>query len=533
MAIGISDIIGAKLIAQLGWVPADTLREDLVRLDRAPGRQDLLGQLLARSALDAAKVAKVRRYTDLYERVRREALYVALIERAQLLPKEELAQWKERIEQEGYTTSLGEHLVAAKRVTPMQAGQLRQQQFVGLDKEDERLFAGYRKNGFQGVGRPITKNPQARIDTRTFTIKELFRSAESQRLARSAMLHTQSEPGETTPGLRAPLPIRPSAAMPEKVGPYKIERVLGRGGMGLVLLARHENGGDPVALKLAHSLGAMAADEVKARMRREILATSMLNHENIIQVLDAGDLDGGSPYLVMELVTGRELRDLLRERQSLPPREALAIFVQILAAAGAAHAAGIIHRDLKPENVLITEKEGRLFAKLMDFGLARILEVDPAHQDMVFKTKATDVVSGSPHYLSPEQVLGDEVGPPADLYALGVVLFELLTGQLPWAAATMNEVLRAHVSKAPRSLAEAKPDASFPPALEALVRALLEKVPNKRPKNAEAVIAKIEQEILPALAIAAPSAAPAQPALKPGRGITRILDRLQPGTEPG
>ncbi len=547
MAIGIGDIVGAKMAAQLKWASADRLRDELTKLDAKPGHQDLLSHLSEQGLIDLDKSAKLRRYVDLYERVRREALYCALLERASILTKDELAEWKQRIEDEGYERSLGEHLVAAKRINPIQAGQLRQQQFVGIDKENERLLAGYRKSRFEGVARPITKNAGARIETATFTIRELFRSAESQRLAKAALMDTKdpgestSGAGETTPGLRSPLKSRasfvspappppppPPPSMPRKVGAYVVEGMLGKGGMGMVLLARHESGGDQVAVKVALQTG----DEVKGRMRREILATSMLHHENIVQVVDAGDMEDGRPYLVMEYVKGRELREVLRERTHFAPREAVAVFVQILAACGAAHRAGIVHRDLKPENVIIVQDAGKLSAKLMDFGLARILEVDPAHQDHVFKTQATDVVSGSPQYLSPEQVLGDNIDGRTDLYALGIVLFELLTGAMPWTATTMNEVLRSHVSRPPRKLADARPGVPFPAALEALVQSLLEKTPNKRPADAEAVIARVEKEVLPALAVPStipppPPPPPSTPAPMP-RGITRMLERLQP-----
>lgn len=534
MAIAIGDIVAAKMAAQLRWAPAEKLRDELVKLDARAGSEDAISHFTTLGLLEAGQGAKLRRYVELYERVRREALYCALIERAGILTKSDVGVWKERIEEEGYEKSLGEHLLAAKKITPIQAGQLRQQQFVGIDKENDRLLVGYRKSRFEGVGRPITKNAQARIETATFTIKELFRSAESQRLARAALMDTK-EAGETTPGLGSPLKSRPGLLtpaptrfLPKKVAAYDIEGILGKGGMGFVLLARHEKGGDQVALKLAQQND----DEVKARMRREILATSMLSHENIVQVLDAGDAEDGRPYLVMELVKGRELRELLRERTFFAPRDALAIFVQLLAATAAAHRAGVVHRDLKPENVLVVEENGRLFAKLMDFGLARILEVDPAHEDKVFKTQATDVVSGSPQYLSPEQVLGDQVDARTDLYALGIVLFELLTGTSPWTAATMNELLRCHVSRAPRRLAEARPGGVFPPPLESLVALLLEKTPARRPSTAEVVVSIIERDVLPALPAAvnasgAPGGAP-PPTQRPPRGITRMLERLQP-----
>jgi serine/threonine protein kinase len=509
MAVSIGDIVAAKMIAQLGWLAAARLREELVGLDAAPATEDLVARLARRGALDAAQRAKLELYVDLYERVRREALYCALIERSRLLPKAELATWKQRLESEGYATSLGEHLLAARRITPIQAGQLRRQQFLGIDKENDKAVESYRRSGFEGVGRAITKDPKARLETRSFTIKDLFRSAESQKLARTAMLATTA------------------SEHPAKVGAYEIVRVLGRGGMGIVLEARHEKGGQTVALKLAHVKDAVSGAEVKARMRREILATSMLHHENIVQVLDAGETEHGTPFLVMELVTGRELRELLRERKAFPPREALSIFLQVLAAAGAAHRAGIVHRDLKPENVLVADEGGRFAAKLMDFGLARILEIDPAHEDKVFQTHAQDTVSGSPQYLSPEQVLGDAVDARADLYALGVLLFELLTGELPWSVSSVNAMIRAHISRPPRTLAAARAGSIFPAVLEALVASLLGKSPSDRPANAEAVVATIERDVLPALD-AKPSPTAEQPhRAKPPRGITRLLDGLR------
>jgi len=531
VAIGIGDIVGAKIAAQLGWVAAPALRAELGALDITRTNDDLISILVEKGYLDTARAGKLRRYLDLYERVRREALYIALLERAQILSKEELASWKQRIEDEGYETSLGEHLLAAKKITAVQSGQLRQQQFLGLDKENERLLAGYKKSRFEGVGRPLTKNPQAKIETGVFTIKELFRSAESQRLARAAtMATTESLAGETTPGLRTPLKARVVSEVPETVGAYKVEGVLGRGGMGIVLQARHEKGGDAVAVKLAlNRERGPNFDEIKARLRREILATSMVAHENIVQVLDAGELEDGTPYLVMELVKGKELREVLKQKGALPPKQALAVFVQVLSAVSAAHRAGIVHRDLKPENVLVVEESGRLVAKLMDFGLAKIVEMDPAHESKVFQTLATNVVSGSPAYLSPEQVLGDEIGPRADLYALGVVLFEILTGTYPWQAGTVNELLRAHTQKAPRRLADAAPGKEFPPALEALVASLLEKNPAKRPESAEAVMQRIEVEVLAAFHVGSSSEARA-PSSKP-RGITRILESLREDEE--
>ena len=201
----------------------------------------------------------------------------------------------------------------------------------------------------------------------------------------------------------AGLPGSPSPAegVPAQIDGWVVERLLGTGGMAKVVLARRPGDSVPVAIKLAH----MRGREVCERFRREVLATSLVRHGSVVRQLGSGFLPDGTPYMVLEYVAGRELREVLREKGRVPVREALSVMVQVLAALDAAHAAGVLHRDVKPENVLVTDVGGQLQAKLMDFGLARI-DKDQAAAEIdedVFHTVATNVVSGSPPYLLPER----------------------------------------------------------------------------------------------------------------------------------
>jgi serine/threonine-protein kinase len=195
----------------------------------------------------------------------------------------------------------------------------------------------------------------------------------------------------------------------------------------------------------------------------------------------------------------------------------------------------VIHRDVKPENVLVVEREGELRAKLMDFGLARIDKDTAVVDEDVFHTVATNVVSGSPPYLSPEQVLGEALDRRTDLYSVGVVLFEMLTGVLPFNASTLAGYIRAHVGRPAPRLAERLPGVDFHPVLESFVARLLAKKATDRFPDARSVLGEIELTILPALTPSTELAVTVDEEPPPGagnaaapdqRGITRILGRL-------
>jgi eukaryotic-like serine/threonine-protein kinase len=271
-------------------------------------------------------------------------------------------------------------------------------------------------------------------------------------------------------------------------GRYRIVRQLGHGAMGAVYEAVHLPTGRAVALKtLLPDLP--NASEIAGRFRREALAANLLDHPNIIEMLDLGQ-EGGQLYMVMELVRGRSLRDVL-DGGALGVRRSLVLARQILDGVGHAHAHGVVHRDLKPENVALV-KEGEAGAeyemvKLLDFGLVKLLD-DAAVERGSEKLSRTGIVFGTPAYMAPEQALGRPVDGRTDLYAVGIMLFEMLLGRRPFVADDPMAILRLHISAPVPTLREAgAPAAWCTPPLEALVQGALRKTPAERFASAEAM----------------------------------------------
>ena len=256
------------------------------------------------------------------------------------------------------------------------------------------------------------------------------------------------------------------------VNRYHIDSELGRGGMGVVYRARDTLLNRAVAVKIlsATDLGVRG----KARLLSEAQAAAKLNHPNIVTIHDAGEAEG-VPFIVMELVEGESLRSLRPE--ALP--EILAIAWQVCAALEHAHGVGIIHRDVKPENILITRQRA---AKLMDFGLARSAEGP--------RLTEAEALSGTFSYLAPEVLLGQPASAQSDLYALGVMLYELTTGKPPFSGAYLAAVIAQHLS-AP-VIPPSAHRAEIPPALDALIVQLLSKQPEERPASAAEVRARLE-----------------------------------------
>ncbi|WP_030732779.1 protein kinase domain-containing protein [Streptomyces sp. NRRL F-2890] len=264
-------------------------------------------------------------------------------------------------------------------------------------------------------------------------------------------------------------------------GRYVLRALLGRGGMASVHLAWDTVLERQVAIKTMHSeLG--SERDFRERFKREAQSVAKLTHTNIVSVFDTGeDLQGESPvpYIVMEFVEGRPLRDLLDEDVekygAMPAATALRITADVLAALDISHEMGLVHRDIKPGNVMIAKRGGTV--KVMDFGIAR------AMQSSGTAMTQTGMVVGTPQYLSPEQALGRGVDARSDLYSVGVMLFELLTGRLPFDADNPLAIAYAHVQEEPP--APSTVNTALPPAVDALVGRALRKNPNERFPSAE------------------------------------------------
>ncbi len=253
-------------------------------------------------------------------------------------------------------------------------------------------------------------------------------------------------------------------------GRYHLAELVGQGGMATIYRARDTKLGRDVAIKVLR--GEYGSDvSFLARFQREAQAAAQLNHPNVVAVFDYGQ-DPVGPYIVMELVTGGDLAGALRERGPLPPTVAASIAQQIADALDAAHARGIVHRDIKPSNVLLSTG-GRV--KVADFGIAQ------AFTDA--QLTMTGVTMGSVHYFSPEQARGEPVGTPSDIYSVGLVLYEMLTGQRAFTGGSAAEVAMARLSGRIPTPAAVRPD--VPMALDAIVRWTLQPDPRARPPAAE------------------------------------------------
>ncbi len=264
-------------------------------------------------------------------------------------------------------------------------------------------------------------------------------------------------------------------------GRYRIEALLGSGGVGEVFLGWHEVLQRHIAIKLIHA-SLQVDPKVLARFRREARAASTIAHPGIPHIHDFGHSDSGRPYLVMDHVEGSTLAQALREQGPLPVPRAVDLLAQIAGTVAAAHDAGVVHRDLKPDNVMLTPAEGGgEQVKILDFGLAKVLSSDTAE----LTTKGS--FHGTPEYLSPEIIDGGEVDHRTDIYSLGALAYEMLTGEVPFPG-SLIQVLKAHLTRVPPPPSAAASRDDIPGALDELVLRCLAKDPQQRCQSAAEVL---------------------------------------------
>src|SRR5262245_5944197 len=259
------------------------------------------------------------------------------------------------------------------------------------------------------------------------------------------------------------------------VGGYRVDELIGRGGMGVVYRAYDERLERNVALKILAPR--FAEDEAfRQRLLRESRLAAGLDHPNVIPVYDAGEADGRL-YLAMRFVDGTDLRELLRREGALARERALAIAAQVADALDAAHAQGLVHRDVKPSNVLLDQQRGREHVYLADFGLTQTASDGGASDGQLL---------GTADYVAPEQIRGDEIDGRADVYALGCLLFEALTGTVPYSGQSDVAVLYAHLEQEPPSAGERNP--SLPPAVDHVLARAMAKDPSERQVTCRALV---------------------------------------------
>lgn len=261
---------------------------------------------------------------------------------------------------------------------------------------------------------------------------------------------------------------------------YRIVENLGIGGMGCVYRAKHTFIDRQYAIKVL--FGEFAGDpKFQERFRREAKSVSQIRHPNIVTVEDFGTTPEGLTFLAMEMVTGKTLEHTIEKEAPFSPVRAAQIIRQVVAALGAAHELGFVHRDVKPSNVMLSDREGIEFVKILDFGAVGLRSL-PADQRLT----SVGHIIGTPTYMAPEQSQDPSVGPPADLYAVGTILYEMLTGSPPFVGKGRAEVLIKHIMEEP-------PPAPPSRGLEHLIAALLRKQPERRPQTAREVINAIDE----------------------------------------
>ncbi|MBS1791783.1 MAG: SUMF1/EgtB/PvdO family nonheme iron enzyme [Acidobacteria bacterium] len=303
-------------------------------------------------------------------------------------------------------------------------------------------------------------------------------------VSRTDNLKTRITPSSNDPDGSA----RPSVPLGAQIGrvlggKYQLDSCIGSGGMGEIYRARRLNLGDTVAVKVLRP-DVIENEKTRQRFYREARAAAALHHPNAVVIHDFGEDTDGTAYIVMELLTGSSLRQLLVKDGTVAPRRAYSIIRQACAALDAGHRNGIVHRDIKPDNIyLLDAHDEEDHIKILDFGIAKLGEkaLDTLSLEEQRLTNVGTII-GTPHYMSPEQCQGEEADVRSDIYSLGVVLYEMLTGVVPFLAKTPTGVAIKHVTEAPRSLRELNPVVS--PAVESVILRALEKNPNARPQTA-------------------------------------------------
>ena len=314
-----------------------------------------------------------------------------------------------------------------------------------------------------------------------------------------------------------PLPSTDPMIGRQIIGQYVIRRKLGEGGMGAVYVADQPSVGRTAVIKVLHPQFSRDRN-MAARFEIEAKAAARLTNPHIVAIYNYGDIGDGTLFLAMEHLEGRSLDEAITGSGRMAPARAVRIAAQVCDALAEAHRAGIVHRDLKPSNIMLVRRGRETdFAKVLDFGIAKLEGV---------RMTATGAVFGTPQYMSPEQLRGETIDGRSDIYSLAVIVFEMLSGQLPFRSSTPAGFMHKHISEPPPRFRTLDPQLEVPPALEAAVQRALAKDPGARPQTAEAFAEEMEAAVGRALAVASPdgiapipTVSPVGPATQRGRVV--------------
>lgn len=574
MPVTTTDVMAAKVAVQLGLVKADDARAILRAQDLEPkAGPDFVNRITVRFGLLSQVVETVRHRVALYEHVRAEAVYLRLVEKDLQVPHQSVVNMLAQLESSPQRPRLGTVLVKKGKLTKEQDRALIDRARSMIEKDDQKILERYRGEDFAGAAKPLIRGSS--LDPSEFKISTLFRSKETRALVDQVDLERLREEArrvhaerERSMGrsLDAPTPVatsgpteadtkfrEPAAKAPaeppgsglgmdqvkqlKRIDDYTIVETLGAGGMGAVFLGQKDGRGEYVAIKVMLNLMATPLDLKK--FKREIELTRRVKHPGVIAVLDAGETPQGLTYMVVPALAGKELRNLIDATggHGLTPPIVRRYFSKVCDAMQAVHDAGVVHRDMKPENIFI--RAGGEDVIVMDFGLAKPAKADYSEADM-YQSAPGEVV-GSPMYIAPESVSNDPVDARTDIYSMGCVLFEMLTGKLPLESETTQGFLSQHLICPPATLAEARPEIVWPEKLEALLAKMMGKSKEERPASCnevkaefEAAMDGFEKKAPPTMVLGKPVEEPpapvaAAPAGKQPFGFKGLLGRMWGG----
>jgi hypothetical protein len=517
--IHFEDLLAARVVYRQRPDLRGALAEGLQRLDASPdgaGFQTLLGLLVKEERVTQEQAEFVHDLVDRVKRGRELGIYVELLVEEAGAPRARLQALLSELGGDADCVRLGDRVVQAGLAELLEVDRLRFRARQLSDADRTRQLKEYRgrrqaESASTLVGGAPASPPggdtdallavaedtdvalgEARIPSGVYRTDKVVLPSEAEATGIIDRASVDLTPPVEVLAPRFPIPEWVDTSDPlvgKGVGGFRVLGRIGAGAMGAVYLADHTDRTTPVALKL---LPPTASPEARARFKREILANSFFSHENAIDVYDAGQTPQGRYYLAMEFFDGADLERVLQTEGTVSLRQTLTIARQLLEALAVAHRAGIVHRDIKPANILVAPGGGE--AKLMDFGIALIKDLGE-FKEKVFESDAGGV-TGTPEYLSPEQAFRDPVGPPSDLYSLGMVIYRMLAGRLPFESETVSGWISSHIMEPPLPLRQAAPSLQVPDGLVRLLDRLFVKKPAERIQTAAEVLQALDAAAL-------------------------------------
>jgi hypothetical protein len=541
------DLLLAKVFSEEAILDLDLLQKMVIYLDRQGG--SLVALMVQQNCISETdpRIAASRTKMQRYLFMMREAIFGEMLFKSKALTPDLLVKLKTFQKREGYSRSMKLILEQSGYLDMNMLNSVAEKTLARMSKHRNGILLKYRQEQFKGVKRPLTKqsksasavsisrapsdpkinlpslplqkttgspdlsvqNPEQSIRTGTEPdISHMEGPAsevvEGEQMAQSGDYISRETLAMTVPDIED---LRGQSTDPYVgvvIGDhFRLIKRLGQGAMGVVYLAQARDSDELVAVKLV--LEIKKNPEAINRFKREILATSFFDHPNVVQIYEAGETSDGAYFMVLEYVRGEEIRDVLKRQKRFTPIESVGLLVQLLEGLSAAHKANIIHKDIKPENLMLTARDGQPYLKIMDFGLARILDIEEDFGDQIYKTMEGQI-SGSPAYIAPETISGDEVTQPADIYSVGITFFELLSGALPYGARSLREHIMSHLYKPAKPLSEIYPAGQFPPEIQEFIDKCLQKNPAHRFQSCDEALEFVKTRIDPALLREAPSA---------------------------